>query len=101
MTPPDPKAPERMREALDLLAASGDGQVGRASARICSLVKRVAADAKGLEERVRLDGWDAVDAAFMAMHVRDLVEAQAQLAERRERLRDLHSVVEFAYLAAG
>jgi hypothetical protein len=63
------------------------------------LVRSTVADAKSLEERVEQEGSDAVDAAFLAMHVRELVAAQAELADRRERLRKLHNVIEFAQRA--
>ena len=100
MTNPDPNTAKRMREALELIADRADDQVGRARARICVLVKSITADAKALEERVQIDGSDAVDAAFVAMHVRELVAAQAELAERRERLREIHGVMEFVERAA-
>ena len=101
MTNSDPKTAERMREALELIADRADDQVGRARARICALVKSIAADAKGLEERVQIDGSDAVDAAFVAMHVRELVEAQAELSDRRELVREIHGIMEFVQRAAS
>jgi outer membrane murein-binding lipoprotein Lpp len=57
-------------------------------------------DAAGLVERHKRGGADAVKAAFVAMHVRELVAEQAQLAEKRERLRELQSVIDFAERAA-
>jgi len=96
MTPPDPKAAERMRDALDLIVSNLEDQIGRARARVGSLVASVSADAEGLVERNKQDGADAVDSSFLAMHVRELAAAQAELADRRERLRELKSVVDFA-----
>jgi hypothetical protein len=100
MTPPDPKAAERMRDALELIVANLEDKIGRARARVGSLVASVSADAEGLAERHKHDGADAVDSAFLAMHVRELVAAQAELADRRERLRELKSVIDFAERAA-
>ena len=97
----DPKTADRMREALELVAANFEDQVDRARARICSLVKLLGADAGALAERVEQDGSDAVDAAFVEVHVRELVQAHAELAERRERLREIHGVIEFAGRAAA
>lgn len=88
--------PKRVRDALDLLVANAEDAVGRARARITALVASVAADAQALVERSKCDGADAVDAAFVAMHVRELVSAQADLAAQRERLRQLQGVIEFA-----
>ena len=101
MIQPDPKAAERMRDALDLIASTLEDEIGRARARVGSLVAGVAADAAGLVDRHKQDGADAVNAAFVEMHVRELVAAQAQLADRRELLRELRSVIDFAERAAG
>jgi hypothetical protein len=100
MTPTDPKAAERMRDALDLIVSTLEDKIGRARARVGSLVASVSADAEGLAERNKQDGADAVDSSFLAMHVRELVAAQAELVDRRERLRELKSVIDFAERAA-
>ncbi len=101
MTPADPKAAERMRDALDLIVSTLEDQIGRARARVGSLVASAAADAQALAERNRQDGADAVESSILAMHVRELAAAQAELADRRERLRELKSVVDFAERAAA
>lgn len=99
MTPNDPRA-DRMRDALDLLVHNSEEDLGRIRARVTALVAAVAADAQGLVERYKADGADAVETAFVQMHVRDLAAAQAELAEQRERLRELKGVIEFAERAA-
>jgi hypothetical protein len=101
MTPPDPKTADRMRDALDLIVSTLEDQLGRARARVRTLVASVAADAAGLAERHKQDGADAVESSILAMHVRELTAAQADLADRRERLRELKSVIDFAERAAA
>ena len=101
MTPPDPRAADRMRDALDLIVSTLEGKIGRARARVGSLVASVSADAQGLAERNKQDGADAVESSILAMHVRELTAAQAELADRRERLRELKSVIDFAERAAA
>jgi hypothetical protein len=101
MSPVDPKAKsERMRDALDLIVNNLEDDIGRVRARVCSLVDSVHADAQGLVEREKHDGVDAVDPTFVAMHVRELVAAKAELLEKRERLREMNSVIDFAERAA-
>ena len=100
MSTTDPKAAERMRDALDLIVSNLEDELGRVRARVGSLVASVAADAQALVERHKHDGADAVDAVFLAMHVRELAAAQTELAERRERLREMKGVIEFAERAA-
>lgn len=85
-----------MREALDLIVSTLEDQIGRARARVGSLVASAAADAQALAERNKQNGADAVDSALLAMHVRELAAAQAELADRREWLCELQSVVDFA-----
>jgi hypothetical protein len=51
MTPTDPKAAERMRDALELIVSNLEDKIGRARARVGSLVANVVADAEGLLER--------------------------------------------------
>ena len=85
-----------MRDALDLLVHNGEDELGRIRARITALVASVAADAQSLVERSRHDGADAVESAFLQMHVRELAAAQAELADKCERLRELKSVIDFA-----
>jgi hypothetical protein len=101
MTPADPKSTERMRDALELIASTLEDRIGRARARVGSLVASVAADAQALADRHKQDGADAVEPSILAMHVRELGAAQAELADRRERLRELHGVIEFAERAAA
>jgi hypothetical protein len=99
--PVDPKAKsERMRDALELIVSNLEDEIGRIRARIGSLVDSVSADAHGLVEREKQDGVDAVDASFIAMHVRELVAAQAELSDKRTRLREMNSVIDFAERAA-
>ncbi len=102
MTPKtaDSKSSERMRDALELIVSNLEDQVGRARARVGSLVASAAADAQALAERNKQDGADAVESSLLAMHVRELAAAQAELADRRERLRELKSVIDFAERAA-
>lgn len=100
MTQPNPKAAERMRDALDLIVSNLEDEIGRARARVGSLVASLAADAAGLVELHKQEGADAVRAAFVEMHVRELLAAQAALADRRARLRELKSVIDFAERAA-
>ena len=100
MTPSDPRA-DRMRDALDLLVHNGEDEIGRIRARVTALVASVAADAQSLVERSKHEGADAVESAFIQMHVRELAAAQADLADRRERLRELKSVVDFVERPAG
>ena len=100
MSPIDPQAGERMRDALELITSNLEGEIGRVRARIGSLVQSVAADAHALVERHKCDGADVVDASFLSMHVRELASAQAELADRRERLRELAGVIDFAERAA-
>jgi len=100
MTKTDPKAAERMRDALELIVSTIEDRIGRARSRVGALVASVAADAEGLTERNRQEGADAVDSSFLAMHVRELAAAQADLAVDRERLRELKSVIDFAERAA-
>jgi len=90
-----------MREALGLTVSTIEDQIGRARARVGALVASVSADAEALVERNKQDGADAVDSSFLAMHVRDLAAAEAELADRRERLRELNSVIDFAERAAS
>jgi hypothetical protein len=101
MSPLDPKAGDRMRDALELVVSNLEDKIGRARARVGSLVASVAADIEGLAERNKQDGADAVDASFLAMHVRELAAAQAELVVERERLRELKSVIDFAERAAS
>jgi len=103
MTPKtiDSKSSERMREALELIASTLEDKIGRARARVGTLVASVSADAAGLIERHKHDGADAVETSILAMHVRELADAQAQLAEKRERLRELRSVIDFAERAGA
>lgn len=100
MSANEPRA-NRLRDALDLLAHSGEDEIGRVRARITSLVASVAADAQGMVERHKHDGADAVESGFLQMHVRELAAAQAELSEKRERLRELKSVIDFAERAAA
>ncbi len=100
MSPLDPKASERMRDALDLIVSTLEDKIGRARARVGSLVASVSADAQGLADRLRCEGADAINSNFVEMHVRELGIAQAELANWRERLRELKSVIEFAERAA-
>ena len=100
MTPADPRA-DRMRDALDLLVSNAEDELGRVRARVTALVASVAADAQALVERNKCDGADAVDSSWVAMHVRDLAAAQVDLADRRERLRELKSVIDFAERAVA
>ena len=81
MTLSDPKAAERMRDALELIASNLEDQLGRARARVGSLVASAAADAQALAERHKQDGADAVDAAILAVHVREL-RSVVDFAER-------------------
>ena len=75
MSPRDPRA-DRLADALDLLVHTGEDEIGRIRARITSLVAAVAADAQALVERHKAEGSDAVEASWVAMHVRDLAAAQ-------------------------
>ena len=102
MTPKtnDPKSSERMREALELIVSTLEDQIGRARARVGLLVASIAADASGLVERHKHEGADAVTTTIISMHVQELAEAQAKLADRLERLRELKNVIDFAERAA-
>jgi hypothetical protein len=97
----DSKTSERMRDALELIVSTLEDEIGRARARVGALVASVSADAAGLVERHKHDGADAVEGSILAMHVRELATAQAQLADKRERLREMRSVIEFAERAAS
>jgi hypothetical protein len=99
--PNDPKSSERMREALELIVSTLEDKIGRARARVGLLVASIAADASGLVERHKHEGADAVATSILSMHVRELADAQAQLADRLERLRELRSVIEFSERAAA
>jgi hypothetical protein len=90
-----------MRDALDLIVSNLEEEVGRVRARVGMLVTSVSADAQGLVERHKHDGSDAVDSCFIAMHVRELAAAQTELADRRERLREMKSVIDFAECATA
>ncbi len=96
MSAPTPASSERLRDALEFLLATADDRLGRARARVTALVASVAADAHGLTERIKADGADAVDAAMLAMHVRELVAAVEDLAAQHARQRELFNVIEFA-----
>lgn len=76
MTRPNPKTAERMRYALELIVSNLEHEIGRARARVGSLVASVAADAQMLTERHKHEGADAVSTTFVAMRVRDLVAAE-------------------------
>jgi hypothetical protein len=90
-----------MRDALDLIVSNLEDDIGRVRARVGSLVASVAADAQGLVERHKHDGADAVDSVFVQMHVRELATAQSELADKRERLREMKSVIDFSERAAA
>lgn len=63
MKPVDPRA-ERMREALDLVLANLEDELGRLRARVTTLVASLAAEAQVLSERCKCDGADAVETAM-------------------------------------
>lgn len=54
MKPVDPRA-ERMREALDLVLANLEDELGRLRARVTALVASLAAEAQVLSERCKCD----------------------------------------------
>jgi len=88
--------PVRAQHALSLLLGGAEAELGRARARVSSLVQSISGDAAALLERAKTDGADAIDAAWISAHARDLAAAQAELAQRRERVRELESLIEFA-----
>ena len=98
---PDSKTSERMRDALELIVSTLEDEIGRARARVDTLVASVTVDAAGLAEVHKQYGADAVNPTFIAMHVRELAAAQAELADRCERLRELKRMIEFAERGAG
>jgi len=87
---------DRRRDALDLLVSNLEQDVERVRARIGSLVADVVGDARNLADWHESDGPESVNPTFLEMHTRALVAAKAELAEKRDRLRELKNVIEFA-----
>lgn len=91
-----PARATRLARAVALITGSLETDIESLRARVTSLVSRMPDDARALTDRLEAAGPDAVSPTWIAMHVGELVEAQTELAEKRQRLQELRRVLALA-----
>lgn len=86
----------RMARAVGLLTETLETEIGVLRERIRALVLHLTEDARAIAERVQSTGPDAASATWIAMHVREMTEAQGELAAKRQQLQELRHALALA-----
>ena len=86
----------RLAQATDLIRSNLGNEIEALRSRVIGLVASTEADARALAQLCASEGPDAAAPIWLSMHVNALVEAHADLAEKRRRLVELENVLSFA-----
>lgn len=87
-------ASSRSPELLCILIHNAQTEIENHRAVVRSHVERIALDAKDLVAGLEARGPDGISTTWIAMHMKGLLEAQADLKAERERLREFEQLLE-------